>query len=78
MEIYEQICERCNGKGFLLKSYENKPMGILCQTCWGVGSLDWIQKIFGARFSYDIIESRVKNIREFEKKGIPWILEQEQ
>jgi hypothetical protein len=74
MEIYTEICKRCNGRGFLLGSYNNKPIGILCSTCWGVGYLDWIQKIIGAKFSCDIIERRVKNIEEFTKKGIPWYL----
>lgn len=70
MEIYEEVCERCNGRGYLLRDYQGKAIGVLCETCLGAGVIDWVQKVTGVRFSFQILKKRDENSSRLYKKGI--------
>jgi len=71
MESYEEICERCNGRGYLLRDYVGKAIGVLCETCLGAGTIDWVQKVTGVKFSFQTIRKREENSSRLYKKGIP-------
>ena len=48
IEMYEEICPKCEGKGVLIKATNNGAHS-RCNVCNGLGKIDWIDKIKGSR-----------------------------
>src|SRR4030042_2703767 len=71
MKIYDQICDKCNSRGYLIQDCRGEKIGVLCDVCLGVGSLDWIQRIVGVKFSFDILKKRRRNSWKLNLEGIP-------
>ena len=71
MEIYEQICDKCNGRGYLIQDYKDEKIGVLCEICRGVGTLDWIQRVMGVKWSFDVLKRRRRNSWKLNLEGIP-------
>ena len=44
IEMYEEICPKCEGKGVLIKATNNGAHS-RCNVCNGLGKIDWIDKI---------------------------------
>jgi hypothetical protein len=71
METYEQICDKCNSRGYLIQDCRGEKIGVLCDVCLGVGSLDWIQRIIGVKLSPNILKKRRRNSWKLNCEGIP-------
>ena len=44
MEEYEEICDKCKGRGFVRGPNPN-PITEKCKKCKGTGKITWIDKI---------------------------------
>jgi hypothetical protein len=71
MEIYEEICEKCSGRGYLVQDCRGEKIGVLCEVCLGAGSLDWVRRITGVKLSSSILKKRRRNSWELNCEGIP-------
>lgn len=45
--IGEVLCDECNGWGNLYSKDESHL--VRCQKCWGIGKLDWIERVVGKK-----------------------------
>lgn len=53
----EEFCPKCRGRGRIIKkSKGEKPrISLICSTCYGMGKLDWVEKVVGKKSVWSII-----------------------
>jgi len=42
-------CEKCNGKGWIVKVYSTTAESMICDFCNGKIDINWLESIFGVR-----------------------------